>query len=93
MATGGSGIWEELARRVEERPVTKVVKGTKEAILEQLARWADESPIIQWRISAVQPGVADAQLEGWTQGNALMLAAHDTCRAQGVTFRLVDART
>jgi hypothetical protein len=40
----------------------------------------------------VQPGVDDAQLATWTQGSALISAALDACKAQGVVFRLVDAR-
>lgn len=91
LATAGPAIWDELADRVENRSYTKMLKGTKEAMLEQLRRWSQDRPIIQWRITCVQPGVDDTQLATWTQGNALISAAFDACKAQGVAFRLIDA--
>lgn len=93
LATAGPAIWVELADRVSNRSYTKVLKGEKDALLGQLARWSAAQPLIQWSITCVQPGVDDAQLADWTQGNALMSAAYDACRAQGVAFRLLDALT
>ncbi|MFI4985299.1 MAG: DEAD/DEAH box helicase [Solirubrobacterales bacterium] len=91
LATAGSEIWLALTDRVQNRPYTKVLKGTKEAVLGQLALWSANQPLIQWSITCVQPGVDDTQLATWTQGNALMSAAYDACKAQGVAFRLFDA--
>lgn len=91
LATAGSAIWAALTKRVQYRSYTKMLKGTKDAMIEQLAQWSADLPLIRWSITCVQPGVADAQLAGWTEGNALMSAAYDACKAQGVSFRLFDS--
>jgi hypothetical protein len=91
LATAGPSIWNELARRLQERTATKIVKGTSAVVTARLATWAAARPLIRWRITCVQPGVDDAALDTWSQGNALMLAAYDACKAQGVAFRLIDA--
>lgn len=91
LATAGPSIWNELARRIQHRNATKIVKGTSAVVTARLAAWAADRPLISWQITCVQPGVDDAVLNTWTQGNALMIAAYDACKAQGVAFRLIDA--
>jgi superfamily II DNA or RNA helicase len=91
LATAGPSIWNELARRLQHRNATKIVKGTSDAVTARLAAWAADRPLISWQITCVQPGVEDAALGTWAQGNALMIAAYDACKAQGVSFRLIDA--
>jgi superfamily II DNA or RNA helicase len=91
LATAGPSIWNELARRLLERNATKIVKGTAAVVNARFAAWTAQRPLIAWQITCVQPGVDDSALESWTQGNALMTAAYDACKAQGVAFRLIDA--
>ena len=91
LATAGASIWAELAHRVEHRSYTKVLKGDKAELLAKLTSWRTSLPIISWRITCVQPGVDDAQLSTWSQGNALMVSASDVCKRQGVSFRLIDS--
>jgi superfamily II DNA or RNA helicase len=90
-ATAGPRIWIELRRRLAERASTKVIKGNEEVLAGQLEAWAVAQPLINWRLTVVQPGVADDQLDGWTQGNALLSAAYDFCDRQGISFRLIDS--
>ena len=83
LATAGPSVWNELARRLQHRNATKIVKGTSAVVTAWLAAWAAARPLIGWQITCVQPGVDDAALDSWTQGNALMIAAYDACKAQG----------
>jgi superfamily II DNA or RNA helicase len=91
LATAGTRIWTELIRRINSRAATKVLKTNEAAALVKLAEWEQASPIISWRITCVQPGIADGKLEGWTEGNALMVSASDVCKRQGVAFRVVNS--
>lgn len=90
-ATAGPRIWIELRRRMAERASTKVIKGNEAALVGQLEAWSQAQPLINWCLTVVQPGVADDQLDGWTQGNALLSAAYDFCDRQGIRFRLIDS--
>jgi hypothetical protein len=90
-ATAGPRIWVELRRRFAERASTKVIKGDEAALDAQFKAWAETEPLINWRLTVVQPGVADNQLDGWPEGNALFSAAYDSCKAQGIEFRLIDS--
>lgn len=92
LATAGSAIWKELAKRINNRAATQVVKGVEADVLNQIEGWAGDLPLIDWTITVVQPGVADEQLDAWEQGNALMVAAYDACNAQGVRLRLIDSQ-
>jgi superfamily II DNA or RNA helicase len=92
LATAGPAIWVELMRRINERAPTKVIKGVKGEVLTKLQEWSESRPLVEWQITVSQPGVADDQLDSWEQGNALFVAAYDTCKSQGVSFRLVDAK-
>lgn len=91
LATAGPTLWIELARRLEQRSATKIVKGTRTTVDDRLEKWTADRPLVTWRITCVQPGVNDAALDTWSQGNALMIAAYDACKTQGVAFRLIDA--
>lgn len=84
LATAGPSIWNELARRIQHRSATRIVKGASAVVTARLAAWAADRPLISWQITCVQPGVDDAVLD-------LMIAAYDACKAQGVAFRLIDA--
>lgn len=90
-ATAGPQIWIELRRRFVQRASTIVVKGDQDALAAQFEAWAQSRPTIKWRLTVVQPGVADDQLDGWDQGKALLSAAYDFCNAQGIAFRLIDS--
>jgi superfamily II DNA or RNA helicase len=90
-ATAGAEIWVELRRRLAERASTRVIKGEEGALAAQLEAWAEAKPLINWRLTVVQPGVADDQLDSWPQGNALFGAAYDTCQNLGIEFRLIDS--
>ncbi len=91
LATSGPIFWELLLVRLRTRDATKVVEGDQDVVVRAVESWIASPPLIEWSITAVQPGVADARLDTWTEGNALMLAAYTSSRGQGVSFRLIDA--
>lgn len=91
LATSGSQFWSALLHRLLHRDATRVVRGDHDGVVAAVTEWASSPPIIDWSITAVQPGVSDNGLNSWSAGNALMLAAHSACRGQGVAFRLVDS--
>jgi superfamily II DNA or RNA helicase len=91
LATSGPTFWSLLLHRIRTRDATKIVQGDPQAVTGAVEEWAAAPPLIEWTITAVQPGVSDIELEGWSEGNALMLAAYMSCRGQGVAFRLIDA--
>jgi superfamily II DNA or RNA helicase len=91
LATSGSQFWSALLHRLHHRAATCVVRGNRNQVVAAVTQWATAPPLIDWSITAVQPGVADSGLDNWSAGNALMLAAHSACRGQGVAFRLIDA--
>jgi superfamily II DNA or RNA helicase len=91
LATSGGRFWANIRHRLDHRAATRVVRGDRNAVVTAVAGWANHPPLLDWSITAVQPGVADSRLETWTEGNALMSAAYSACRGQGVAFRLVDA--
>ena len=88
LATSGSQFWSELLHRLRHRDATRVVHGSQDEVVAAVTEWAS-SPPIDWSITAVQPGVSDGELNAWSAGNALMLAAHSASRGQGVSFRLI----
>ena len=89
LATSGSQFWSALLHRLHHRDATRVVRGNHQKVVADVTDWAWSPPIIEWSITAVQPGVSDSELDTWSAGNALMLAAHSASRGQGVTFRLI----
>jgi superfamily II DNA or RNA helicase len=91
LVTSGPQFWSLLVHRLHHRDATRVVRGTHDTVVAAAASWASSPPIVDWSITAVQPGVADSSLDDWSAGNALMSAAYAACRGQGVAFRLVDA--
>lgn len=91
LATSGSQFWSALLHRLHHRDATRVVRGERDEVVAAVTQWATTPPLIDWSITAVQPGVADSGLDNWSAGNALMLAAYSACQGQGVAFRLIDA--
>ena len=91
LATSGPQFWSMLRDRLHNRDATRVVRGDPQAMVTTATEWATSSPLIEWSITAVQPGVADGRLDGWSAGNALMSAAYSACKGQGVGFRLIDS--
>lgn len=91
LATSGASFWSLLLDRIHNRDATKIVDGDHAAVIAAVEAWAESPPLLDWSIAAVQPGVADSQLEAWSEGNALLLSAYTSCRGQGVSFRLIDA--
>jgi superfamily II DNA or RNA helicase len=91
LTTSGGEFWSRLLHALRHRNATQVVRGDEGEIADRVAEWATSPPLIDWSITAVQPGIADSRLEDWSAGNALMLAAYSACRGQGAAFRLVDA--
>ena len=91
LLTSGPQFWSMLVHRLHHRDATRVVQGERDAVMAAATAWAALPPIVDWSITAVQPGVADSQLDSWSAGNALMSAAYSACRGQGVAFRIVDS--
>ena len=91
LVTSGPQFWSMLVHRLHHRDATRVVGGEHDAVVAAATAWAASPPIVDWSITAVQPGVGDSQLDNWSAGNALMSAAYSACRGQGVAFRIVDS--
>jgi hypothetical protein len=91
LVTSGPQFWSMLVHRLHHRDATRVVRGGLDTVVAAATAWAASPPIVDWSITAVQPGVADSGLDTWSAGNALMSAAYSACKGQGVAFRLVDA--
>ena len=83
LVTSGPQFWSTLLHRLHHRDATRVVRGDHDAVVAAATAWAVSAPIVDWSITAVQPGVADSNLDGWSAGNALMSAAYAACRGLG----------
>ncbi|MGH2797939.1 MAG: DEAD/DEAH box helicase family protein, partial [Thermoleophilaceae bacterium] len=77
--SGPAAVWGELERRVRERPQLQVIDRDKAEVQALLAEWRDDPPDVDLHVWVVQPGLSQAAVEGWPEGQSLIANAYDWC--------------
>ena len=81
----GPALWADLiARRQRQR--TSVAVGEELALDSLLVDFESVSPVVEFTVHAVQPGVAAARVEPWTNGRTLIHSATNWIRQLGAEF-------
>jgi superfamily II DNA or RNA helicase len=89
--TDTPACWGELSRRITERAATRVDGGDRATIAAQLADWSDDPPGLELHVWIVQPGLSHGAMNGWTEGQTLLLATMEWCNTQGAVFHVAGS--
>jgi superfamily II DNA or RNA helicase len=89
--TDSRSCWAELARRIRERPATRVMGADRTDVAARLDAWSANPPGLELHIWVIQPGLSQTTMTGWTEGQTLILAALEWCVTQGAVLHIVGS--
>jgi hypothetical protein len=72
-------LWRELSRRVRERPGLQVHDRDKDEVQGLLDAFTVDPPDVLLSVWVVQPGLSRAAVDGWAEGQTLIVNAYDWC--------------
>ncbi len=85
----GPVFWEQIDQRLESRSFTIILSGDGAGLRAAIKEWAQQPPLTEFHIVAVQPGITAASTTRSPSVHGLLVSTHSWCHGQGAVFRLM----